>query len=162
MNCRDAEPLLFAERDGALPPAQRTILEQHVAECPACRRVRADLAEAAVSLRTATAQAALPDVDEEWLTLRDRLHEERRLPAGRRKVATIAWLAVPLAAAAALAVVFWSGPFNSGSGEEAKNNAEIARAEYVEVKDAAASAMVYVDKESGWLVVWAVDSSAKG
>ncbi|MEN9403282.1 MAG: hypothetical protein RL091_1985, partial [Verrucomicrobiota bacterium] len=37
----------------------------------------------------------------------------------------------------------------------------VARAEYVEAGDVNASTMVYVDKESGWLVVWATNVDTK-
>ena len=39
--------------------------------------------------------------------------------------------------------------------------AEVARADYVEAGDTNASTMVYVDKDSGWLVVWASDADTK-
>lgn len=38
--------------------------------------------------------------------------------------------------------------------------AGIAQTEFVEAGKANASTMVYVDKESGWLGVWALDSDA--
>jgi hypothetical protein len=60
------------------------------------------------------------------------------------------WLGLPLAAAAAVAFVFLN-PQTSAP--------ETARAEFVETGETAGSTMVYVDKESGWLVVWAAEPS---
>ena len=37
---------------------------------------------------------------------------------------------------------------------------EVAQAEYVEAGNVDASTIVYVDKDSGWLVVWATDRDA--
>ena len=34
--------------------------------------------------------------------------------------------------------------------------------DFVEAGDTSASTMVYVDKDSGWLVVWATDGEVKG
>ena len=160
MNCRDAEPLLFAERDGALTSEERAALAQHVAACPACRRACADLAAANAALRTAAANVAVPDADREWQVLRQRLTAQSPRRVGARRLAPVAWIGLSLAAAAALALAFLGGHRPFGGNPDA---ADLARAEFVEVKDSSASTMVYVDQESGWLVVWAVpDSSAKG
>jgi hypothetical protein len=41
-------------------------------------------------------------------------------------------------------------------------SAMAVHADYVEAGNPAASTMVYVDKESGWLVVWAADAGNSG
>jgi hypothetical protein len=68
-----------------------------------------------------------------------------------------AWTGLPLAAAAALALVFWApDDAPTATGEDATfAEAAPAYAEFVEASDNAASTVVYVDQESGWLIVWA-------
>jgi len=169
VNCRDTEHLIHAERDGALTDQQRADLDRHVSGCAACRQLRADLAAAAESWRARTAAAAVPDADAEWQKLRAQLHgaapaqDGERARAGgaevrttpKRRLAPVVWLATPLAAAAAFVFSFF---LTSGPSPDA---GALARAEYVEAGDAGASTMVYADKESGWLVVWAAADSAK-
>ncbi|MBA3850326.1 MAG: hypothetical protein C0502_10095 [Opitutus sp.] len=153
MNCRQATPLLSAARDGALSPEQRAGLARHVAECAACRQLQAEFAAAMAALRTDAARAAVPDADEEWRLLRARLSA----PAKRtRRLAPVAWFTLPLAAAAALALVFFAGrpaaPELDGVG--------LAQADFVEVADPSATPIVYTDRESGVLVIWAANNSA--
>lgn len=158
MNCRDAERLIFAERDGALDETQRAALATHLAGCPHCGRVRALLAEAADSWRAAGARVAAPDTGAEWRALR---HRMRSVPGGSpvspRRWPAPAWLGIPLGAAAALALLFTAGPTWFGGRGETGPGQAIARAEYVELAGDEVSAVVYVDEESGWLVVWAVE-----
>ncbi|MBI5381526.1 MAG: hypothetical protein HZA31_06460 [Opitutae bacterium] len=160
MNCRQAQRLLLTERDHALAPEQTGPLAAHLATCPECAAYRATLLDASAMMRTAATQVPAPDATEEWLQLRARLRTPVRRETTRR-LAPFAWLGLPLAAAAALAFYFFAGqPYPVE--RDGDTTTELARAEFVEVKDASASTMVYVDKESGWLVVWAVDGSAKG
>jgi hypothetical protein len=61
-------------------------------------------------------------------------------------------LSLPVGAAAALLVagLLWTG-------SEPKNEPEaLASAESVDVEDESASVVVFVDEESGWLVVWSL------
>lgn len=158
MNCRDIENLLFAERDGALTDQQRADLDRHLGGCPACREVRSDLAAAAEAWRERTAGVTVPDAEAEWRKVRAQLPggaEVRTAP--KRRLAPIIWLATPLAAAAAFVFAFFlsSGPAGADTGA-------LARAEYVEAGSAEASTLVYSDKESGWLVVWASDPKSRG
>ena len=69
----------------------------------------------------------------------------------------IIWLAAPLAAAAALLFAFLPQQNNDTTSAIAGNT--IVQVDYVEIEDPDSTAMVYVDKESGWLVVWADDPS---
>jgi anti-sigma factor RsiW len=165
MNCRDVTPLLSAERDGPLDAAARETLERHVAACPACRGLRADLAEAAEVWRAGTALATTPDPAGEWRTLRGRLHSagETNPAAGRRLPS---WLltagALPLAAAAVwLAMLALDpasttkvGPPSPVVAFAKSAQAPSARADYVETP-ADTTPVVYLDQESGWLIVWA-------
>ncbi|WP_438482875.1 anti-sigma factor family protein [Oleiharenicola lentus] len=147
MDCRKTESLLLAERDGVLTTDQHAALASHVADCAACREFRAALVESALFLKTETANIAVPDIDQEWQAVRGQLagtrNAARRTP--KRQLAPIVWLSAPIAAAAALAIIFLN-PSNATD-----SSTQIAAA------GEAASTMVYVDKESGWLVVWASD-----
>ncbi len=158
MNCHDAEPLLLAESDGVLTSAQHAALSAHLGSCPACQQLRANVAEALSTLKSEAANVSVPDAGGEWRTIRAQLQSAFREPEKRRPSAPILWLAVPLAAALVLA--FFIGLPTPGSPDFVVQVAEGARADFVEVDDANVSTMVYVDKDSGWLVVWAVDESS--
>src|SRR4051812_16159644 len=106
MNCRDAERQIFAERDGALGSTQRAALAEHVAQCATCRQTQKVLAAAIGSWRISTQAARMPDPSREWEALRRDLRggiPAVARPAGRRNL--VPWLALPVGAAAALAVV---------------------------------------------------------
>lgn len=166
MNCRTAQRLLSAERDGALTPAERAGLDAHLAECAECRQARAAIAAAITGWQQATARVEVPDVEVAWQDIRREIRQsqpEKSEAAARRGWAVPAlwrW-SVSLGAAAALAAVLALGPSwmeDSPEPTVAVARAETARADFVEVaKDS--SSMVYVDDKSGWLVVWAVDDS---
>ena len=160
MNCRDIESLILTERDGVLTTSQHAELDRHAVECPACRQLRARLAEAMEHLKSDAATVAVPDVDEEWRTLRAQLHGGSATPAKKRPFAPVIWFGTSLAAAAAVALVFLSKD-PAPPPAAVIQVAEAARADYVEAGDANASTMVYVDKDSGWLVVWATDADTK-
>lgn len=148
MNCRDAETLIFAERDGTLNDNQRADLARHLGDCAGCRQLRADLSAATDAWRARTAEVAVPDAEAEWHKLRAQLHGSEVRTTPKRRIAPIVWLATPLAAAAAIALAFFlqSAP--------APETDATARAEFVEAGADDATTMVYTDKESGWLVVW--------
>lgn len=142
MNCRAARPLLSVERDQPLTPASLDALERHVAACPACRQERAWLAEASAAWRVTTAAQPAHSATTEWIRLRTRLADGARSAPEHR---TAWWLSaglLPLAAAALWFVVFGLTPPTP------------ARAEYLETA-ANAAPLVYLDQESGWLIVWA-------
>ena len=161
MNCQSAEALLLAERDGALNHEQRTDLDRHVAACAGCRQLRANLAAALAEFQADTASVRVPDADAEWRTLQARVHGRRQTPVPARagkKLAPLTWFAGPMAVAAALALAFFLGrpaPLSNQTNTEISPFAGYARADYVEVAVEDAAPIVYVDKESGWLVVWA-------
>ena len=158
MNCRDNEILLLAERDGGLTSEQLAALERHVAACPACRQLRARLAEALSAFQADATSVAVPDAGEAWRDLRAQLRGETAKPAKKRPLAPIIWFSTPLAAAAALTFAYLG--LRPQATEPVAPAVETARADFVEAGDASASTMVYVDKDSGWLVVWASDSDA--
>lgn len=154
MNCRDAERQIFAERDGALESSQRAALAEHVAQCAACRQTRNVLSAAISSWRSSTQAAPMPDPTREWEALR------REIRGGIPAVAQatqrrnlVPWLALPVGAAAALAVVLMT---NQPAPVPAPAR-QIAKTEAVEVS-AGDGSVVYVDDKSGWVVVWEGDS----
>ncbi len=156
MNCRDSESLILAERDGALTKPQLAALSDHVAACPGCRKLRSELTAATFNYQAGLAAVRVPDADEAWRELQSRM-----VPPARRgkksPLAPVIWFGLPVAAAAALAFMLLpQSPENASS-----NIVTEARAEYVEAGDATASTLVYVDKESGWLVVWAAEAPAQ-
>lgn len=156
MNCRDIEPLLLAEKDGVLTTAQHAALDQHVAACPACRQMRIDLSAAMSALQADVANVPLPDINAEWHALRSRLNYTGSVrPAAKRPLAPVIWFGAPLAAAAAVAFAFFTLQPPIPNSETLT---DVASADFVEAGNSDASTMVYVDKESGWLVVWATDS----
>jgi Putative zinc-finger len=164
MNCRDIEPLLLAERDGVLTSQQHAELAAHVAGCPACRRERLIYGDAVTFLKTDAANVVVPDADQEWQAIRSQLHGEVAKPAKKRPLAPVIWFSAPFAAAAALAFAFFvtRSPVPQAPGLTPQAaSAEVARADFVEAGDANASTMVYVDKDSGWLVVWATEGEAE-
>jgi predicted anti-sigma-YlaC factor YlaD len=157
MNCRDIEPLLLAERDGVLTSKQHAELAEHVAGCPTCRQARLNYGDAVTFLKTDAANVAVPDADQEWRAIRAQLHGESAKPAKKRPLAPVIWFGAPLAAAAAIAIAFLAQDPRPQTPVSAALAAEIARADFVEAGDTNASTMVYVDKDSGWLVVWATE-----
>ena len=172
MNCRDSESLILAERDGALTKAQHAALSDHVATCPACAKLRADLAVALRAYESGLAAVPAPDADEAWRELQNRLNGTDRREK-KRPLAPVIWFSASLAAAAAFAFAFLvTRPTTPPVAEPPllaiapppppplHDPSFIAGADYVEAGDPDASIVVFVDKESGWLVVWATDSDA--
>jgi predicted anti-sigma-YlaC factor YlaD len=162
MNCHAAQRLLSAERDRALDNAERVSLEAHVAGCATCRSNRTRLAAAVENWKRAHAQTAAPDPERAWQDVHREIRRSRAEPVR-------AWLglgrwAAPLGAAAAFAVIAASAPFWFTGKSETKILARLdvaeARADFVEVSGDASS-LVYVDDQSGWLVVWAVNDEAR-
>lgn len=152
MTCRDIEPLLLTERDGTLTSGQRAALEQHVAACPACQQLRVRLNAALDAFQADAAKVTIPDADTEWRTLRAQLHGEQTKPAKKRPLAPVIWFGSSLAAAAALVLIFFTqSPQPDSPTQTARTGAA----------DVNASTIAYVDKESGWLVVWATEGDAK-
>jgi anti-sigma factor RsiW len=151
MNRDEILRLLSAERDGALGAEERARLDRALAVSPEARALRAEVEAAMTAFRLEAEGMRVPDADDAWRTLEARLAR----PAPRRRVAPVAWFALPLAAAAAVAVAFL-GLRPIPTGVPADPEAGVyARADFVELADASATPVVFVDKESGWLVVWA-------
>lgn len=162
MNCRTALQHIASERDTGLDAGSRAGLEAHVAACDSCRRARANLAAALESWRSESTRVAIPDPEREWQAVRRRIRsapEAHREHASPRAWFNPAWLAVP-AAAALVAFTFFrpnAGPEEIPGGRTATT----ARVEAVEAPGGNASTMVFIDDKSGWLIVWATDTSGR-
>lgn len=156
MNCHDAAPLISAARDGALDETQQAAFARHIAGCQACQAWQAELARTMADYRADSACVAVPDVNEEWRLLQARLRAPQRNRT--RRLAPITWIGLPMAAAAAIAFAFFVGqptPLNENS--VSAENGDFARADFVDVAGREATPVVFLDKESGVLVVWAVE-----
>lgn len=156
MNCLTCQKLLLRDAGQAGSPAERAAVEAHLAECPSCRQLQTELDRMGTLIRSESAAVPPPDPAAEWRTLQSKLH------APRRRAAPVLWWSVPLAAAAAGALAFilpFSAPRQATPANGHANAPFVAQAEFVEPGDANASTMVYVDKQSGWLVVWATDAA---
>ena len=168
MNCRDSESLILAERDGTLTKEQRAALSDHVAACPACHQLRANLSTALDAYQADVAAITVPDADMAWHDLQAKLHGTEGKSSRKRPLAPVIWFGASLAVAAALAVAFFvTRPTTATPSADLAftpppyDPSTIAGADFVEAGDPKASTMVYVDKESGWLVVWATDVDIK-
>lgn len=148
MNCRDCERVILGEV-GETSAATAAAVAAHVQACPQCRALQSSLADAIAQWKTETA-AREPDAGAAWRALRPQLAAGRRRP---RRLAPLLWLSAPLAAAAALALLV-----HQPKPVEVAASATLAHADFVEAGNPAASTVVYVDNDSGWLVVWAADA----
>lgn len=165
MNCRACESLLLRECDGALTPAEHTALSAHLAGCAVCRNFKSRLDEIPDLVRADAAAVPVPDAAMAWRRLQSHLQVRPARPR-RRSVNPLWWVGAPLAAAAAVAFAFISQlPSRPASAPKAAAAGPAAPAvtqvDYVEAGDPNAATMVYVDKPSGWLVVWASDAAVK-
>ncbi|MBL9205758.1 MAG: zf-HC2 domain-containing protein [Opitutaceae bacterium] len=148
--CRTFADLLLAELDGALSPAELVRIESHVSTCAECHRQRALLAATRSTLRQVAADIPTPDANREWTRLQQRIHNaksERRRSSLLRRGLT--W-GLPIAAAALVAV----SVSLVHSPVARLNGLASASADFVQA-EGTASTLVYVDQESGWLIVWA-------
>lgn len=163
MNCREAQSQMFAERDGAQGISPRAELESHVAHCAACRHIRDDLAAALATWRADVSQATVPDPEREWHAVRRRIRGagDASHADSRPRRHWLAWITLPLGAAAAVAVAIMVSLPRPPSGPVAAFPEMVAHADWVEAPGRDASTMVFVDEKSGWLIVWASDAHHK-
>jgi hypothetical protein len=150
MNCRQAEHHIYAERDGALDEVRRAALAAHVADCAGCRQIREILTVAVDKWRADGADIRVPDADIEWQKVRRQIRGGTA--AERRSV--LNWIAVPLAAAAALAVGLYMVPTGHHPGT-AIETGPIATREAAVSNGATqdSSTVIFVDDKSGWTFV---------
>lgn len=156
MNCRTAQQLLSAERDGALTDNERAALDGHLAGCAACRHARSAVAGAIEHWRGSTATIRVPDPERAWHDVRRTLRTEASSRSNAERPAWSWALSLSAAAALAFSVTFAPRWLSRAPGAIIART-DVASAEFVEVPDDVAS-IVYVDDRSGWLVVWAVEA----
>ncbi len=160
MNCQATEALLLREMDGVLTESEHVALTGHLASCLACRKFQATLPQVSTAVLLDAESIRIPEIDQEWTAIHARLgspSQPRSMPRKFRH--TLLWWSAPLAAAAALALIFTASRYEPIESTPTAQLAVVAtQVNYVESGDPNASTMVYVDKESGWLVVWASTS----
>jgi hypothetical protein len=156
MNCRDARQYICDERDGALDEVRRAALAAHVAGCAECRHLRENLSQAVEIWRTELAAVPVPNAEFEWHKVR----HELRQPLAARKRPLAAWLALPAAAAAAVAIGLYVSPHENGKAVSAPVAAAISPP--ASPASTPESTVVFVDDKSGWTFVWAPDSGTSG
>jgi hypothetical protein len=160
MNCRQALSLLSRDRDIPIGESARAQLAAHLAACAACRQAQTNLARALAGWKDEAATVRVPDAEREWLAVRRRIRgapEETTVRPRPGRRFGWAWLAMP--AAAALVALVFLRPQIAPDDAAAARDGTTARAETVEAPGGNASTMVFVDDQSGWLIVWATDSS---
>jgi anti-sigma factor RsiW len=156
MTCRNAERQALSARDGRLDEAGRAALAAHLAQCEPCRRMSENYAIAIEAWRQSEGRTTAPDPDREWQSIRCRMRvEEADNPARglHAWLPRLPWLAVPLAAAAAAAFFLQPSQPHPSIARAPENLAQGESA----VEPTPASTVVYVDENSGWLVVWATE-----
>jgi predicted anti-sigma-YlaC factor YlaD len=155
MNCDAAQRLLSAERDGALAPRERAVLDEHLAQCAGCRQARAAVGGAIEHWKASVANVPMPDTERAWQDVRRAQRQSR--PDATHAQRWLRWT-LPMGAAAALAIAVFVSRAPTPASPQRVTQLAAASAEYVEVPKNSSS-MVYVDDKSGWLVVWAVNDS---
>jgi anti-sigma factor RsiW len=156
MNCREAEHHIFAERDGTLENNQRAALAAHVGTCSACRQFQVNLGKAVDTLRASTQQVRVPDAELEWQKLRREIRGGATASTTTQRRSSLAWFALPLATAAALALAFFINPRAPNSGSSSSPNPTVAQVDPTATSESeSASTVVFVDDKSGWTFVWA-------
>jgi len=158
MNCREAQDQILTASDGLRAEGSRADLASHLAGCAGCRRIQNDLEAALSTWRTEVATVAVPDAEREWHAVRRRIRgagdAAQSAPRSRRSLYT--WIALPLGAAAAAALALLISPSPRFDPEP------IAHVDSVEAPGNNASTLVFVDDQSGWLIVWASDATPAG
>jgi hypothetical protein len=91
MNCRQAKDRIRQKLDGTLDPEEQTLLEEHLAGCPKCRRELASLALAVQWLEDLGPVQAPARFDEEVLR---RVREARRRAEERLGWKDLLWVSV--------------------------------------------------------------------
>jgi predicted anti-sigma-YlaC factor YlaD len=178
MHCRAAQSQIFAARDTPLGAAAAEALAAHLASCPACQLLQSQLAAAATAWQESDARVVVPNAETEWHAVRRKLRHLEAKPTPAFAWARLLRIGASLTAVAAITLLVRShlepaaGPTETTVtsqtvalnddgpwGDFEDHYASTARAEYVETEDEEASPFVYVDDESGWLIVWATDTT---
>lgn len=162
MNCITALRLFSAERDGALHGDQRGQLESHVATCRRCRQARAAITLSIADWRASAGQANPPNTERVWQAIRSHVRNETPPQKTTLSMRGAGWVlpagAVIALALAAAAIPRWQNQLRAAA---VVHRPATAHADFVEVPNNASS-IVYVDDQSGWLVVWSDTPPAGG
>ncbi len=178
MNCRQIQDHLFADRDEtSVSAAAAREVADHLASCPECRSLQEGLTKSLHDWQREVGDVPIPDPQTEWHAVRRKIRQGEGAATPAAAWAGLLRIAAPLTAVAAIALVVWQarppalGPtpvepattvaqtdsFDGTWPEMDQHFAFTAHAEYVETDNEDASPFVYVDDESGWLIVWASD-----
>ena len=110
-------------------------------------------------------KTAVPDAEREWYAVRRRIRggaETGAARPARPRRSLLMWIAIPLGAAAALALSLSVALQKPATTPAVRVTWHVASADSVEVPGSNASTMVFVDDKSGWLIVWASDEPKRG
>jgi anti-sigma factor RsiW len=107
MECRDWRERISASIDGEIPPEEARLVEGHLEKCAECRDLERKMR--AVGIGVARTEGIVPSDFREKLFAR--MEAEDLLPRRRSLfVFSLRWAAIPVAAAAALALFFLASP----------------------------------------------------
>jgi len=163
MNCKTAQKWISLKHDGELSPRRQTILEAHLAQCPACRE--AEAAYKALSCEFTEMdipQAQTPEAA--WADVRRRIRAESEQPAEAAEGAVwggrLAWAAMTIAVLGVCAFVWMlMKPLPQGPAVAAAEPA--TQVEWVETDLRGATPMVFEDAETGLVVIWVVEANGE-
>lgn len=153
MNCRQAHDHIFIGTDDKSRSGNREELQTHLTECADCRAIFESLELAFTSWRADHSGSRVPDADLEWQKLRRRLQESQARP--QRSI--LAWMSIPIGAAAALAIGLFVANGPSTSTPQMANSPAAPTSHSV---PASGSTIVYVDDQSGWTFVLSSEGDA--
>lgn len=151
-------------RPGGPDPVVAPALESHLAACPACRLAAGRLTTSVEGWRAATLAATPPAPGAAWEPIRSAIQAPVAAPRSRLAAGWIP-AAATLAAAAAVVLLLLrpTPPPVDPSGTTmvaalAAHDAPEPTVEWVTTSDAGAAPVVFVDADSGWVVVWALSA----
>jgi len=156
MNCSQAEKALSRHLDGELLAGEVASLEKHLSSCSACRETAAEWGGYGSALR-ADAPNEIPDPTKAWHDIRRSLrNRESPIPTTNARP----WWARPLPWAGAVVTValFTVGYFLQLSPSPGFPYGSAV--EFVDTDLPGASTVVYVDEETGWNIVWVLESES--
>lgn len=156
MNCRQAEKALSRHLDDELPADEVATLEEHLATCSACRETATEWRGLGQAMR-AEAPDEIPDPTKAWHDIRRTLRnrEAPAIRANRRP-----WWSHPLpwaGAGATIALLAVGYLLQDSPASQFQNGSTV---EYIDTELPGASTVVYVDDETGWNIVWVLESES--
>jgi predicted anti-sigma-YlaC factor YlaD len=154
MNCKQAQEWISRSMDGDLCTADQEVIEKHLIQCPSCRQIQ-DHWMAAAQLLKQTAHVKIPDAEETWEEIRSQLDQHETVSRGNLLPfpSIIRW-----ASAAAAVIAISLGVRFVVQEPSLETYAFHNEVEFVETDIPNSSPVVYVDDESGWTIVWILES----